>query len=146
MILILALLPINDLIVCVSNIRRIGTIQEEREYLRNRQFTEVRGLVSIDAVTVHDSEHPEASDAAKVTLDAVAVLIDLSHLRNEASASLHGKLLDQVQLMHVQRTVASTIVVLAELIKLRQLFLLLIFDALISCLSSDVDVCEVRCL
>ena len=47
-------------------------------------------------MAVHDSEHPEASDAAKVTLDAVAVLIDLSHLRNEASASLHSKLLDQV--------------------------------------------------
>ena len=93
MILILALLPINDLIVCVSNIRRIGTIQEEREYLRNRQFAEVRRLVPIDAMTVHDSEHPEASDATKVTLDAVAVLIDLSHLGNEASTSLYGKLL-----------------------------------------------------
>ena len=49
-------------------------------------FTEVGGLVAIDAVTVHDSNNPQALHTTQVLLDAVTVLVYLPHLRDEACA------------------------------------------------------------
>ena len=49
-------------------------------------FTEVGGLMTIDTVTVHDSDDPHALHSTQVFLDAVTVLVDLPHLRDEACA------------------------------------------------------------
>lgn len=49
------------------------------------------------AVTIHDAEGPEARYLAlEVLLDTKAVLIDFVCLRNESSACVYAKLLDDV--------------------------------------------------
>ena len=53
---------------------------------RDHLFTEVGGLMAIDAMTVHDSNHPQAVHPAQVFLDAVTVLVHFPHLRYEACA------------------------------------------------------------
>ena len=77
---------IYDLVVDVGDVACRGTSHQEGQNLRDRYLAEVRGLVPIDTMAIHDSEHPETWDPSQLSLDTVTVLVDFSHLRNETSA------------------------------------------------------------
>ena len=52
-------------------------------------YLDKRGdLVSIDAMAIHDSHHPQVVDPIEVLLDNIAVLVHLPHLWDKASPRL----------------------------------------------------------
>ena len=93
--------------------------------------------MAIDAVTVHNSDHPHAMHTTQVFLDAVTVLVHFPHLRNEACARLHTHLFDEVD---------TSIPIARRLLPSPQhahLSFLVVLDAVIRALSPDVDPSEV---
>lgn len=65
-----------------------------RQDRRDSGLAEVRSLVTIDTMTVHDAEHPKSGHRRQITLNAVTVLVYFTHLRDEASARLNANLLN----------------------------------------------------
>jgi len=103
----------------------------------DRRLAEVGGLVAVDAVAIHHSEHPQAWDSCQITLDAVAVLVDFAHLRDEPGASLDTKLLNKLKL---GRSLPAS--------KRAHLLLLACLETLIGVLllSPDIKPSEIRSL
>ena len=46
--------------------------------------------MTVDAVAIHDPEHPEAGHPGQLPLDAVTVLVHFAHLGDEACPRLHA--------------------------------------------------------
>ena len=100
------LLAIYDLVVGEDYVVGRGSTHEEGQDSRDGRLAEVGGLVTVHTMTVHHAEHPEPRHPGQLTLDTVTVLINLAHLRDEASARLHTNLLND--LGHKRRQVCST--------------------------------------
>ena len=93
--------------------------------------------MAIDAVAVHDSDHPHALHATQVFLDAVTVLVHFPHLRDEACARLYAQLFYDIN---------ASIPVARRLLPSSQhahLSFLVVLDAVVRTLSTDVDPSEV---
>ena len=63
--------------------------------LRDYLLAETGDLVPIDTMSIHHAESPQTwNGATKITLDAVTVLINFSHLWDETGARSHPNLLN----------------------------------------------------
>lgn len=72
--------------------------------------------MTVYTVTVHHTEHPETWHVAQFALHAVAVLVNLAHLRNKAGPCLHSNLLDDFS--RAQRRGSCGIIELVDLVSL----------------------------
>jgi len=78
-----------------GEISNLSATNEVMENLGNYLLAETGDLVPIDSMSIHHAESPQTwHGATKITLDAVTVLIDFTHLWDEASSRNHSYLLN----------------------------------------------------
>ena len=84
------LLAVHYFVVLINYIRELGSLYQVGQDQRQALFYERRYLMSVDTVAIHHTDHPQILNPCKILLIKVGILINFSHLRNEACPCLVG--------------------------------------------------------